>query len=313
MVFRGHEGIVMKNVWMMMCAAAFVGAVCMGGTAKASLIFEEYFDYDEILANNSNISGAPGWVGGTNNVRYRNSSQSGQLNFTGTGYVPTHAGGYLESGNSNSTDWRGSNASLGEAISGEIWITTFFNATGMTMTSGAIAYFGLNTNITSNASNGGFPGFGAYYDGTDDFGGTQTLSLALFDGSTPVALGPTISSNQWYLIIARINILAASDDQIDLWLYTANENIPTTVAGLGTADLSSSTLDWGDSINTIQIGGQRIPGGSGGKTTNWDDIRLANLGGDTGLKLVVTLIPEPASAGLLGLAALALLRRRRAC
>ena len=67
------------------------------------------------------------------------------------------------------------------------------------------------------------------------------------------AIGPTLTSGQWYLVLTRIDIIESGLDQIDLWYFTADANVPTTVAGLGAPDLSSSLLDWGDSINTISV------------------------------------------------------------
>jgi hypothetical protein len=88
----------------------------MAAPVSADLVFAEYFDYDAILNNNDNIGNAPDWHAGTNNLRYRDSTQSGQLSFTGTGYVPNHAGGHLGSGNANTTGSRASQAARWSAL-----------------------------------------------------------------------------------------------------------------------------------------------------------------------------------------------------
>lgn len=280
-------------------------AVIAGLAASASgqIVFQEYFDY--AFSNNTNISNAPAWEGGTNNVRFVTNPGP---NFTGTGYVPTHAGGSLESGNSNATDVRTSHAPLGQALSGEFWVSTFVNATNMTNTNGSVTVMSFSTNNTSNASYGG-PGFGLYNNGTN-------LSFALFNGSAGAAgvatVGSAATRNQWNLLVARITINTDADDAISVWAFDMNANVPTTVAGLGTPVVTSSTLDIGNSINTLGVGGQSFTT-TGGKTALWDDIRVTNLGGDAGLEAV--LIPEPSTYavlfGLLALGAVWLRRRKR--
>jgi hypothetical protein len=302
----------MRNLRFITSLALILG---LGSSLQAQIIFAENFDYDGTLSNGENIANAAAWTGGTNNVRYRDSSQAGQLSFTGTGYVPTHAGGYLWSGNSNSTDYRGVNAALGQTLDGEFWISAFVNPFNISGSYGATTMFALNTGSTSNCSPAG-PGFGIYYDGSIANGGSESLNLAFFTGAGSGgvgATGPAITGNQWYLFVARVNI-GVGNDQIDVWTFTADANIPTTVAGLGASTISSSSLDWGDSINTINVGGQRFAGEgiSGGKDAYWDDIRVTNLSGDAGLEAVI--VPEPATyAILLGVLALGAVLLRRRC
>lgn len=270
-------------------------------TTHASVIFQENFDY--AFSNNTNISNAPGWAGGTNNVRFVTDPGP---DFTGTGYVPFHGGGGLESGNSNSSDVRTSHAALGQALTGEFWVSTFVNATGMTNSNGSVTVMSFSTNNSSNSSYGG-PGFGLYNDGTN-------LNFALFSGSggpSGVAtVGSAATRNQWHLLIARITINADADDAISVWSFDMNSNVPTTVAGLGAPVVTSSALNIGNSINTLGIGGQSFTT-TGGKTARWDDIRVTDLSGDAGLQAVV--IPEPGTLALLGigLAGLIAYRRRR--
>ena len=284
-----------KHILTALFAAAF------GINAQASL-FEEYFDYT--LNNNTNIGGNTGgtWLGGTNNVRFV--TPSGPT-FTGTGYVPTHAGGSLESGNSNSSDVRTAHAPLGQAVSGEFWVSVFVNPTGMTNVNGSTTLMSFSTDNTSNASYGG-PGFGIYNDGTN-------LSYALFNGSGGVGgvstVGSAATAGQWQLLIAQITINTDADDSISVWSFAEDAEVPTTVAGLGAAVVSSTTMSWGNSINTLGIGGQSFETG-GGKTARWDDIRVSTLSGDAGFEVVMA-IPEPGTLALLGMAVGSLLFFRR--
>lgn len=277
----------------------------LASAAPAALVLEEYFDY--ALSNNTNIGGNTGgaWLGGTNNVRYRTPPST--LAFSGAGYVASHAGGFLESGNSNSADYRGANAPLGATMTGEFWISAFVNPLNMTYSGGATAMMALNTSGTSNSSPGG-PGFGLYSH--PDTG----VRPAIFTGIGPsgvLSMADTpIAAAAWYLLVARINIAASADDSVDFWVFGADADVPTTIAGLGTPTHSSSALNWGDSINTLNLGGQSL-GLSGAKTAHWDDLRVSDLTGDAGLGEVLG-IPEPSTyAALLAAGVLLLAARRR--
>ena len=277
------------------------GSVALNGQT----IFAENFDY--ALSNNTNIGGNTGgtWLGGTNNVRFvLNPGPS----FTGTGYVAFHDGGSLESGNSNSSDVRTAHAPLGQTVTGEFWVSAFVNPTQMTNINGSVTQMSFSTGTTSNANYGG-PGFGIYNSGT-------SLNYALFNGSAGVGgvttVGTAATANQWQLLIARITINESADDAISLWSFAADADVPTTVAALGTPVVSSTTVNWGNSINTLGLGGQSFTT-TGGKTALWDDLRLSISSGDTGLEDVLG-IPEPSTyAALFGLLALGFVawRRRR--
>lgn len=281
---------------------ALLASLCVS-VSHAALLFEEYFDYE--LSNNTNIADTDAWVGGTNNVRFQNLSGP---NFTGSGYVPTHAGGVLESGNSNSSDTRMSHAPLGTSVSGEFWVSVFVNPTGMTNANGSVTLLNFSTGTTSGTTYGGGPGFGIYNDGSN-------LNFALFNGLGGAGgvstVGSAASANAWQLLIAQVTINENADDSISVWSFADNAAVPTTISGLGAPVVSSSSLDWGNSINTLGIGGQSFVTG-GGKTALWDDIRVSTLSGDDGIG-AVTVIPEPSTYALIfsGLAlGIVVLRRR---
>ncbi|MCD8482391.1 MAG: PEP-CTERM sorting domain-containing protein [Verrucomicrobia bacterium] len=274
-------------------------------SSGATLIFEEYFDYE--LNNNNNIGGNTGgvWNAGTNNVRFQTAAGP---TFTGTGYLPTHAGGRLESGNTNSADVRMSHAPLGQAISGEFWVSVFVNANSMTNVNGSITQMSFSTN-SNTFSNYGGPGFGLYNDGAN-------LNFALFNGSAGAggvaAVGSPATANEWHLLVARVTINESADDAISVWAFGLDAAVPNSVSNLGTPVATSITLDFGSSINTLGIGGQSFTT-TGGKTALWDDIRLSVAAGDTGLREVLA-IPEPATyAAIFGILVLglAIARRRR--
>ncbi|MCH8540344.1 MAG: PEP-CTERM sorting domain-containing protein [Opitutales bacterium] len=280
---------------------------------EAQLVYSEYFEYDDVLSSGDSIADAPNWVQNTNNMRYQESGGDNQVSFTGSGYVPTHAGGFLESVTGFTGGARGSSSPVGSSLDGEIWVSTFLRP-DMTRNYGATAVFGLNDgNVGFGNDN---PGFGAFYDGDGEDGrpGTDTITLQIFDGMDPVQSGPVLERETWYLLLARVRIGGATDE-IDLWSFSTDADVPTSVAGLGPADLSNDSLDFSSFVDHIYIGGENFDGddGSGGKTAWWDDIRVANLSGDDGLNAV--LIPEPSTyAALFGLFALGMvfwIRRKR--
>ncbi|MCD8482400.1 MAG: hypothetical protein LR015_06845 [Verrucomicrobia bacterium] len=211
-------------------------SACLTSSAT-NVIFQEYFEY--ALNNNTSIGGNTGgvWVGGTNNIQFQTAAGP---TFTGTGYLPTHAGGRLQSGNSNAVDVRTSHAALGQAVSGEFWVSVFVNATGMTNPNGSVTQMSFSTNNISNASYGG-PGFGLYNDGAN-------LNFALFNGSAGpggvATVGSTATANQWHLLLARVTINESADDAVSVWAFGLDAAVPNSVSNLGTPVVASATLNF---------------------------------------------------------------------
>ncbi|MCD8481262.1 MAG: PEP-CTERM sorting domain-containing protein [Verrucomicrobia bacterium] len=137
--------------------------------------------------------------------------------------------------------------------------------------------------------------------------------LDTVDGTAIASSAESYANLQWYLILANITINPAAADSISLWLFTSMDNVPGSVASLGMPVVSTSMVDWGDSVSNVWVGGYRGPeGGSGISTNDIDALRISSAGGDAGLQQVLTAIPEPSTyAAFLGLLALGCVVLRR--
>lgn len=135
--------------------------------------------------------------------------------------------------------------------------------------------------------------------------GTNTFSSTGSDDSFAV--------DTTYLMVAKLTINGSgADDSVDMWMLKEGDSFTTTEAGLGAADLSLSTADFGDGLSNIWLGrGDRDLDNATTTSAGFiDDVRISNLSGDMGLQEVLA-IPEPGSLTLVGFAGIALLVLRR--
>ena len=244
-------------------------------------------------------SGVGDWVDGSNRLNYQGGIN---VNYTGGSYVndPNNAGtGSLER-NSN-IDNRFFERDYSDAgLTGEFWVSMVINTTGVGGDN-AGEIIGLSLNTTGGLSSSADI-LGVAFDGTDFRAGWRDHSAV----STSYNAGATLNLSNPLLLVARVNI-GAGDDSFDMWVFDSGATFGTTQASLGAAHLSSSAADFGDQLDRIQVGGIN------GFQSNFDQIRISDLGGDNGLNEVLTLtaIPEPTSAVLGGLGAILLMMRRR--
>lgn len=262
--------------------------------AQAVLLVDEPFDY----GSSDLQSGYGSWSDGTSNARYE--GNSGNSSWTGdSDYVADNAGGYFAVNSFNS--WRGAQLDFGTALSGEFWVSVLMNeqTTGLSGIGLALEMGGYDI--------ADFDGFLFGASGNQNLAGAQNGG-ALFETAPPTAV-----SGSWGLFVAKITINVAADDSISLWSFDSTDSFGLTEASLGVADFTSNTVDYGDSVTDVWIGGydSGAPSGAG----SLDNVRISDLAGDSGLFEVLQgeAIPEPSMLGMLfGAAAfMALMFRRR--
>jgi hypothetical protein len=160
---------------------------------------------------------------------------------------------------------------------------------------------GVSLNTTGGLTLGGDL-LGVGYDGNN------ILRPVYYDLSTTTSTYATgtVTSAATVLLISKFNI-GAGADSFSMWMFDDGDSFGQTELSLGAAHLFSTTADFGDELDQIQVGGVQ------GFLSYFDQIRISNQTGDNGLKEVLsaTVIPEPSAALLGGLGALLLLRRRR--
>lgn len=243
-------------------------------------------------------SGYGSWQDSTNNVGYNgdagNSSWAGDID-----YEHDTSGGYLAVGVSNT--YRGAQLDFGTAVSGEFWISVLAQERSSSGESG------IMVSLENGAySIGTFDGFGFGINGA---GNLWTVANSASGAPTEVA-GPVTLSSGWNLFVAKITVNGSgADDSISLWAFDTASSFGTTEASLGSALFTSSTIQYGDSVQDVWLGGwDGGPSGAG----DFDTFRLSDLAGDAGLQEVLS-VPEPSTyALLLGLGVLGgcLIRRR---
>ncbi len=283
----------------------FLGGVLTAlSSANGALVLNDSFDYGDADIPD----GVGSWSDASNNVRYENSISSV---FTGTGYVHTGEGGSIEV---NTSSNRGMQSSLGGALSGEFWVsgmTRNSSTTPVNARSGSVLAFNNNNPYSATSATG--MGFGVGLNG--DLSGSGDREVGIWDGSvyTSVTTGAAVPTGAWRLFVTRMSV-NTGNDSMDIWYFASNAVVPTTVAGLGIADLSASGSDlFGDSVSNIWAGAGN-PATDGSSVINWDDIRVSDLSGQNGLSEVLTgtAVPEPSTTMMLfcGLGAIVGFRRR---
>lgn len=271
-------------------------ALTLSSPAHGALLLLDNMDYGAGTIGSS----VGDWVDGSNRLNYQ-----GGVNVTFSGdsdYVndPANTGtGSLER-NANIDDRFYTRDFTDAGASGEVWLSSTILFTGGGDSTGDVA--GISLNNTGGLTAAGDV-LGVGFDGTnyrsvwfDDSAGSST-----YDSSA------TISNPTTLLLLVKLNI-GAGADSFSMWMLDSASSFGTTEASLGAAHLSSAAADFGDTLDHIQVGGIQ------GMQSNFDQIRISDLGGDNGLQEVLTgtAIPEPSAALLGGLGALLLLRRHRA-
>jgi hypothetical protein len=240
------------------------------------------------------------WSDGTSNVGYNSASS----NWTGdSDYVLNGAGGVIRASSFNT--YRGAQLDWGTAVSGEIWLSVLMDEnTGNSSDSGIILAL-----ENGGYSNSGFDGFGFGISGNGNLFTAQAGAPSEVAGPVNVP-----QSGGWTLFVAKITVNGGgADDAIELWAFDNTSSFGLTEASLGSSIFSSTTVQYGDSVQDVWVGGRD---GTQSGAGDFDNIRISDAGGDNGVYEVMTAtaIPEPSSIALMGLAlagAVAGLRGRR--
>lgn len=265
---------------LLVAIAASTSFVAMN-SVRAALIVYDGFDYTAstaIAGQNGGTGFAGGWSSATAYQSFSTIS-SGSLSYGGTAALPT-------SGNSgqlsvpNALNYPDITRNFSPITTGDLWVSflTFTsnpNAgyAGLRLQDGTLANYG-STSLIFAGDGGGVAKFEL---------GANNFSVA------------AVTSNQVYLLTVRVQNIGSGSSPISLFL---NDDFTTPI-------LTTSR-------NIAQVGGlDFIAGpngyndGSGNFTAGIDEIRVGTTLAD------VSAIPEPTALGLLGIAGLALVSRRR--
>jgi hypothetical protein len=270
------------------------GILCASAVASAAYI-SEYFDHGDTQVNLDGLGGGFGWGGDW--VRTAGYGSAGDY----TKYMPTtnlgsavpgyenldNVGGSAGGASRlNRTTWRSTGG-----LDGTIWMSMLirFNQ-GFDSGHSVISFNALHSDETTvpnrfsvRPGNAGNTPQNFIYNNV-----LTTVPSSTFNFVT----------NQTYLMMVRIVIdETGTNDRLDIWTHVADA---TSIATLGTPNFSQADADvFGLSLNTL---------GLVVRDTRFDAIRISNAA--NAFRFVTTgIIPEPASAVLLGLAGLLALRR----
>ncbi len=257
------------------------GALAISATAQ-TIVLTEYFNYGDTNLDN----GYGSWADTTNNITY--SITDGPTSFGASGYqidgtMNPNSGGGILSMSVTGTNVRGVQLAIpGGALSGEFWVSFLISPDYSTANVDRYSLFAFNSN-TYNISNPQGPAFGLTNHTVD---GREFVITNNTGTSVNTSGGVWADSNTWRLVLARVTVNASANDLIDIWTYANADPVPTTVSSLGAAQLSYSTVEWGDSVSNIWLGTR-------GSNARYDAIRISSGDGDVGLTEVLTGVPVP--------------------
>ena len=238
------------------------------------------------------------WSDGTSNVGYNSATAS----WSGDpDYVLDGAGGLVRANSYNA--WRGAQRDWGTAVSGQIWVSVLMDERTAAASDAGIVLALENGGYSSS----GFDGFAFGISGNGNLMTSQS-------GAAPAEVSGPISipaSGGWTLFVAKITVNGGgANDTIDLWAFDSTSSFGQTEASLGTKLWSSAAVQYGDDVQDVWVGGHRNASGVSG-AGDFDNVRVSDAAGNTGLAEVLTTVPEPATLTLLGAGGLLAMGRRR--
>lgn len=291
-----------RNVLM----SAAVLTCLVGGSASATLVASDPFlsggnrGAGEYTAGNDMRTmgaAAQGWVGTSGvdgfGVSHAGSTGNFQANATGE---DSAAVGYEQGGR---MQWLGVgnfpfNRNLSRQLnptpsSTDWWFSIMVNRLGWAGTPAT------NTYVVGGFTDAAGNGLQIGYDDSAGQDGIPDLILRAGGTNNVLAADTASSDNQYVLVNLQIN--PSGNDTINVWTD------PASVDPLGAADLTLTSINVSDALAPFTQSKYESPGQSG--VVFFDEIRLGTT------FEAVTGVPEPASAAVMGLGGLLLMRRRR--
>lgn len=237
-------------------------------------------------------------------------STASNLSYSGGGYNITQTGTGLVQGNygdgtGTTSSFRGSNRVFSTGMSGTIWFSILLNNTDATAHTGV----SFNADITGISDTPGTD-----YDVTPFRVDLFNTTAQLYFGSTTIAAATgagTYAVGSTHLMVGSLTV-GSGNDSVNVWLD------PTDLGNLGTADLSASGADLGNTLSRFGVFDYGLSDvqGTGGTHGKVDALRISDGGGSSSAAFTAVTgfssVPEPGRAALLVLGFLMLgLRRRR--
>ena len=269
-----------KNTLKTILPLAALAGLGLTGTASAALVAS---DLNTDGVGGLEIGFSDAWHNGSNNIFI-----STAADLTYANYGITQTGDTQKIMASNAAPDRQDVRTLTTAMSGEIWFTVLVNVP----TGGN--YAGLTFNNTGNS-------YDPVTTGARILMGDTQLQVGLSGGAAATGTG-TFSAGTTHLLLGQMTV-GVGNDTLNVWV-DPDVNAAGGPGGLPTANFTSTTVDFADSITDI--------GAAGAKGTAAEVYSDAYRMSDTGTAFAdVTGVPEPSTTALLGLGGLALILRRR--
>lgn len=275
-------------------AVLVAGSIGLGASAAQSATIVENFDYGDTSGNLSipepgRGTGTGGWGGGWFGDGSPDYVADRNLAYTASGYSNAGNGGGVAAQGGGDAGSIASRLFESPITSGTVWISALAE---ISSNSGDALLWLRNDPHGPNAN-------AVSIRGSVNTAGTGPVAYLRYGGNTNTQTTETYALDTAHLLLAKVDVnYDGTSDRIQFWV---NPNLTGGEAGLGAPLLMGEGADM-----MAAVAGVRVSFGNIGSAL--DAIRISN---DADGFTQVTAVPEPASLAALGLAAGALLVRRR--